>query len=239
MAENKHEEVPPSSPDVHFEPVVQLAPVETKTMEEDEEVIFNMRAKLFRYANDADPAEWKERGTGDLKILKHKNDSSKLRLLMRRDKTLKVCANHYITKAMDLVPNCGSDRAWVWNVLADFADEEPKPETLAVRFANAENAQKFKAKFEECQKSLSEKGELEANTSKDEDANKVAEKLGGLSVKDEETKTTETDKSEERKEEISQEDKEDDKSEETKAETKDDSKPSEESEEEKKEELAS
>lgn len=52
------------------------------------------RAKLFRYASDADPPEWKERGVGDVKILKHKV-TGLYRLLMRREKTLKICANHY------------------------------------------------------------------------------------------------------------------------------------------------
>ena len=40
---------------------------------------------------------------------------------------------------MELKPNCGSDRAWVWSTPADFADEESKPELLAIRFANAES----------------------------------------------------------------------------------------------------
>jgi hypothetical protein len=31
------------------------------------------------------------------------------------------------------------DRAWLWSVAADYADEEAKPETLAIRFANAES----------------------------------------------------------------------------------------------------
>ena len=30
------------SPDVHFEPIVKLAPVELKTMEENEEEVFKM-----------------------------------------------------------------------------------------------------------------------------------------------------------------------------------------------------
>jgi hypothetical protein len=38
---------------------------------------------------------------------------------------------------MNLKPNCGSDRAWVYSVNVDYADEEPKPELLAIKFANA------------------------------------------------------------------------------------------------------
>jgi hypothetical protein len=48
------------------------------------------RAKLFRFEKAS--SEWKERGTGEAKILKP--ESGKIRLVMRRDKTLKVCANH-------------------------------------------------------------------------------------------------------------------------------------------------
>ena len=66
--------------------------VDTKTNEEQEEQTFKMRAKLFKF--DRDSREWKERGTGDIRLLKHK-DNGKTRLVMRRDKTLKVCANHY------------------------------------------------------------------------------------------------------------------------------------------------
>lgn len=54
----------------------------------------NRRAKLFRQDKDAN--EWKERGTGDVKLLQHKQ-SKKVRLVMRRDKTHKVCANHIRT----------------------------------------------------------------------------------------------------------------------------------------------
>ncbi|KAF3850585.1 hypothetical protein F7725_012357, partial [Dissostichus mawsoni] len=42
---------------------------------------------------DNEPAEWKERGTGDVKLLKHREKGT-IRLLMRRDRTLKICANH-------------------------------------------------------------------------------------------------------------------------------------------------
>lgn len=51
------------------------------------------RAKLFRYDSSVEPPEWKERGTGDCKILQHKSKGT-CRFLMRRDKTLKICGNH-------------------------------------------------------------------------------------------------------------------------------------------------
>jgi Ran-binding protein 1 len=144
----------PESEDVHFEPVIKLTEkVETKTNEESEEQLFKMRAKLFKFVKDSN--EWKERGTGDVRLLKHK-DNQKTRLVMRRDKTLKVCANHYIVPEMKLAPNVGSDRSWVWNAAADVSEGEPEAVTLAIRFANSENANLFKDEFLKAQKSNEE-----------------------------------------------------------------------------------
>lgn len=52
---------------------------------------------------------------------------------------------------MKLQPNIGSDRSWVWKVLADYSEDPPTSETLAIRFANTENATQFKTAFEEAQ----------------------------------------------------------------------------------------
>lgn len=49
------------------------------------------KCKLYRYENASN--EWKERGLGVVKLLKHKANS-KIRLLMRQEKTLKIRANH-------------------------------------------------------------------------------------------------------------------------------------------------
>lgn len=131
--------------DVHFEPLVHLEKVDVRTNEEEEEVMFKVRAKLFRF--HADTNEWKERGTGDVKFLKHK-ESGKTRIVMRRDKTLKICANHYVQPEYELKPNIGSDRSWVYVVNADVSEGEPEVQTLAIRFGNKENADKFKEHFE-------------------------------------------------------------------------------------------
>ena len=39
---------------------------------------------------------------------------------------------------MKLQPNVGSDRSWVWKVAADYSEDPPTSETLAIRFANSD-----------------------------------------------------------------------------------------------------
>merc|ERR1712029_714746 len=145
-----------STHDPYFAPIVSLPEVEVPTGEEEEQEIFKIRAKLFRFDSTAEPPEWKERGTGDVKLMKKKNIKGKIRLIMRRDKTLKICANHFVQPWMILKPMKGSDRALMWLVQADFADEEAKAETLAIRFANAENTKKFKEAFDDAVVSITE-----------------------------------------------------------------------------------
>ena len=133
----------------HFEPIIPLPEkIDVKTGEEDEEVIFSHRTKLYRFA--AEDKQWKERGVGDIKLLKNRQ-SGKMRVLMRQDQVLKICANHQITAEMKLQPNAGSDRSWVWSTMADFSEGECKAEQLAVRFKSEDTAKLFKEKFEECQ----------------------------------------------------------------------------------------
>lgn len=49
------------------------------------------KCKLYRY--DHSNNEWKERGVGQARLLRHKANK-KIRLLMRQEKTLKIRANH-------------------------------------------------------------------------------------------------------------------------------------------------
>ncbi|KAJ3006268.1 single stranded nucleic acid binding protein [Thoreauomyces humboldtii] len=194
------DEVAPSV-DQHFEPVMKLEQLdEIKTGEEDDEALFKMRSKLFRFEKSTN--EWKERGTGDIKLLKHK-DTTKIRILMRREKTHKICANHSITQAMELQPNVGSDRSWVWSTLADVSDGEPTQELLAIRFANAENANKFKDAFLDAQKhnatlegsepAKETTGASEAEDSESETESEKAEaKEDAKETKEEEAKEEET-----------------------------------------------
>lgn len=81
--------------------------------------MFKERAKLYRW--DRDVSQWKERGVGDIKILWH-TMKNYYRILMRRDQVFKVCANHVITKTMELKPLNVSNNALVWTA-SDYAGE--------------------------------------------------------------------------------------------------------------------
>jgi len=71
---------------LHFEPVIEMPDkIEVITGEEDDDVMFEHRAKLYRFQDK----QWKERGLGNVKILRHR-ETGKCRLLMRREQVLKV-----------------------------------------------------------------------------------------------------------------------------------------------------
>lgn len=103
-----------------------------------------------RYATDS--KEWKERGVGDIKILKHPVRGT-YRVLLRREQIHKIACNHLITTEMQLKPMAGSETAVCWFAM-DYAEDEAKLEHLAVRFKTADTKNDFKEKFEMCQKEL-------------------------------------------------------------------------------------
>lgn len=94
-----------------------LLQVETKSGEEDEEILFKERTKLYRW--DRHLNQWKERGVGDIKILYHPVKGS-YRILMRREQVLLVCANHVLSPGMELKPMNSSTNALVWTT-TDYA----------------------------------------------------------------------------------------------------------------------
>lgn len=148
-------------PNVDFKPLVSLPElIDVKTGEEDEEKLFGERAKLFRYVIET--KEWKERGIGEIKILKHKT-TGRLRVVMRREQVLKICANHYITKDMKLQPMSTSDKAWVW-MAHDFSEGELRQEKLAVKFKTIEQAHGFKRIIESVQRAMSDQDKLSSVT---------------------------------------------------------------------------
>jgi len=170
-----------------YKPVVQLDAVETKTGEEDEEVLYEQKCKLYRY--DTESGEWKERGVGPVKLLRSK-DNGRTRLLMRQEKVLKIRANHIVMPGTELQEHQGQTKAWVYRTM-DFAEEELRPEMFCIRFGSEEKAQDFKKAFDEA---AEENGKsmgapaAAASPAKDaakEDADALADKLEGAKVEGE------------------------------------------------------
>ena len=141
--EEEDDRMPNEEADIHFDAIIKLPDkVAVSSLEEEEEVLFSQRSKLYR----SDSNQWKEIGTGDIKILKHKA-TNKVRVLMRRDQTLKICCNHYIHHTMTLQRDVNSDSSWLW-FTNNCSDEQAKPEKLCVKFNLLDSAQQFKAIFE-------------------------------------------------------------------------------------------
>eukprot|EP01024_Parvocaulis_polyphysoides_P015246 TRINITY_DN1661_c0_g1_i3.p1 TRINITY_DN1661_c0_g1~~TRINITY_DN1661_c0_g1_i3.p1 ORF type:complete len:394 (+),score=78.96 TRINITY_DN1661_c0_g1_i3:62-1183(+) len=160
---------------LEYAPVVQLEEVQTTTGEEAEINVFDCKTKLYRF--DQAGNEWKERGVGVAKILKHK-ENGKVRFLFREDKTLKIRSNHLIMPGTTLQNHAGSEKAIVWSAV-DFADEEQKVELLCLRFGSEEKAQIFRTTYEESmgvnQKLLEKDAGADAGGTEEEAAKKEDE----------------------------------------------------------------
>ena len=159
-----------------------------------QEVVFVRRAKLFIYGETlldqgTGNKTWRERGVGDVRILRHK-DHQRLRLLMRQEKTMKVIANHALDPRIKLEPNVGSDRSWVWSAY-DFADGELVETVFAMKFPDSEIANEFKTKFTECQAEMEKLLAGEDKADEDGAAEEAAEALSRLATGGDDAKADE------------------------------------------------
>ncbi|CAN6475654.1 unnamed protein product [Victoria cruziana] len=154
------------------QPIVKLEEVAVTTGEEDEESLFDQKAKLYRF--DKEGNQWKERGVGNVKLLKHK-ESGKVRLVMRQAKTLKICANHLIFASISIQEHVGNDKSCVWHA-PDFADGELKDELFCIRFGTIDNCKNFMAMVQDIAESMGKKGV------ENKDAAATAELLDKLTV---------------------------------------------------------
>lgn len=144
-ADSNETAVPEADCTAEFQPLYKLEAVSVKTGEEEEDCVYTQRCRVYRFDNKTD--EWKERGTGDIKMLQHKA-SKRTRLILRQEKTMKLVVNHELPPTAELTPNLGSDRAWTY-ATTDYSDPTPCVCTLAIKFKNPETANEFKSKFEE------------------------------------------------------------------------------------------
>ncbi|CAN8253207.1 unnamed protein product [Cochlearia groenlandica] len=176
-------------------PIVRLEEVTVTTGEENEEAVLDLKSKLYRFDKEAN--QWKERGAGTVKLLKHK-ETSKVRLVMRQSKTLKICANHLISYGMNVQEHSGNEKSCLWHA-TDFSDGELlKDELFCIRFASIENCKTFMEKFTEI-------AESQQVGKESKNGDEAAGLIQNLSVEDKksEEKAKEKEEEEEKKTEVS------------------------------------
>ncbi|KAE8655283.1 Ran-binding protein 1-like protein b [Hibiscus syriacus] len=175
--EHREDEETPAADDedtgAQVAPIVKLEEVDVSTGEENEDAILDLKSKLYRF--DKEGNQWKERGAGTVKLLKHK-ETGKVRLVMRQSKILKICANHLVLPTMTVQEHAGNDKSCLWHA-ADFADGELKDELFCIRFASVENCKAFMEMFQEV-------AESQKSIDENKDASAAAESLEKLSVKE-------------------------------------------------------
>ena len=134
----------PKNRDIYVQPIVELSTVTVSTGEEEQEVHFKQRCKLYRY--DTSVMKWKENGVGEMKLLCNRN-MQKSRLVMRRDQVLKLCANHSLSETMKLEPFPSNELTVTCNALGDTSDNPPEDKLLAAKFKNKDILSEFKNTF--------------------------------------------------------------------------------------------
>lgn len=159
---------------------LNLFQIDVKTGEENEDLLYVHRAKLYRFTD----SEWKERGLGNVKILRHK-DTKKLRVVMRREQVLKICLNHVLNDDVDYKRK--DDKSWLF-VVNDFSEGAVELEQFSLRFKTKEIAEAFMDAVKKALDGTAEIIENPANTSLTTPTNTNAP-TSALNISDEDKKT--------------------------------------------------
>jgi hypothetical protein len=122
----------------------EVPPPETRNADTDDDECFSEKAILYRFCSEK--SEWVTRGSGVLKILKHKQTSVH-RILLRQNQTYVVRANHQIPYLGRLEELPGNNCSFFWTAF-DFSTPEETRELFAVKFALPAIAAAFKSAFE-------------------------------------------------------------------------------------------
>ncbi|CAK5085047.1 unnamed protein product [Meloidogyne enterolobii] len=148
--DDKPEEFTPKD---NFQPIVPLpSKIETKSGEENEEIVFEARCRLFRF--DKADKEYKTRGTGDLKILFDKQ-KNRYRCVARNSEGLSKLFANFVLFANFKVEKKEKPNCLIWRCKDSSENIEGSDETFLAKFRDEETAQKFSKKVEEIVSGLS------------------------------------------------------------------------------------
>lgn len=124
--------------------LVDLPDQEIKSGEEETDEVFSVRAKLYRWRD----AQWKERGVGQAKILKHKV-TSRHSFILRQDQTMKLQAYFYIFgKGLCTLNKLQTaEKSLFWSCV-DTSEGSAKLEKFCLRVKTNEELEQFQKFFE-------------------------------------------------------------------------------------------
>ncbi|EDR26527.1 triadin, putative [Entamoeba dispar SAW760] len=199
------EDDPEAEADIYFKPIIELKEIEQEKMEE--EILFKERGICVRY--DSENEEFKERGRGEVEILKHPNTQLS-RVILIRDQIFKLACNHYILPYIKIKEFPNNQRAVMYSVYEDYAQDEPKNIiTFGICFNKEEIKEKFIKIFkelqEETQNIINKKEEKKEEERKEEIEHKQKEEIKKEEIKEERIKKEEIKEEEIKKEEIKEE----------------------------------
>lgn len=126
----------------HYYPSLSKQGIDESSLQ----LLFTRNAEVY-FFNEAEDS-WCERGCGPLQIIRYDNEHH----IFMSDEN-KTFLAHQITPAMDLKPNAGSDRSWVWFTLANHSDVVVAEREIAAEFQSVEHSFEFKEIFDECRDS--------------------------------------------------------------------------------------
>lgn len=123
--------------------IVDLPVVHLDNGEQNEEEVWKVRAKLYRWREK----QWKERGIGELRFLRNKT-SGKMRCALRQEQTMKVRCNFFVygEGLCSLEKLKTAEKSWRWTC-ADLSEDKVTLEQFCARFKTDEDFKRFEEEF--------------------------------------------------------------------------------------------
>mmetsp|Transcript_23614 Transcript_23614/g.27337 ORF Transcript_23614/g.27337 Transcript_23614/m.27337 type:complete len:155 (+) Transcript_23614:46-510(+) len=125
----------------------RFAAVDVKSGEEKYDLEWSDKVKISRF--DEGENQWKERGQGEAKVLRKKDDATSFLFIVRRDGIGKLAAQHLLVKGMKIKRHPSNEKFVIWTAPKDYSDDdEGFEETFLCRFGSKDAADAFILLFE-------------------------------------------------------------------------------------------
>jgi len=129
--------------DYTLKPIVTLQETAVDSGDQSDEIVFEEISKVYRLSKD--PAEWKERGHGNIRIGKNA-EHNKFRIIQRDRVTQKLRIHQIISEGMEVGPFEGKPKNRIWAAM-DYTEQDPEIFSFCAKFKTPEIADRFEEEF--------------------------------------------------------------------------------------------